>query len=69
MLDGSATDFHSISSGAATQNRIVSSSTVTATVTPKSISSSVNSPSSIQAASLPSNSVLHAIHLFCINGF
>jgi hypothetical protein len=55
MLDGSATAFHSISSGAATQNRRVPSSTIAATATPRSTSSSVNSSSPIPAASHPSN--------------
>jgi hypothetical protein len=54
MLDGSATAFHSISSGAATQNRIVPSSTITTTPTPSSTASSVSSPSPIPDASRPS---------------
>jgi hypothetical protein len=54
MLDGSATAFRTISSGAATQNRIVPSSTITSTATPRSTASSVSSPSPIPDISLPS---------------
>jgi hypothetical protein len=53
VLDESADAFHSISSGAATQDWIVPSSTITATVTPGSTTLPVHSSSPIPAASPP----------------